>query len=119
MPSGGNAQARRGNSLTVVYSSRVDPRLPYLTVPSLIVLGILVVHSFRALPRRLAAAFWGAVAAYGVLRAVALGWVVALGPAASFPYAMRKPLFPIFGVGLQEIAGWAIAVYLAWWIAAR
>ena len=97
----------------------MDPRLPYLTVPSLIVLGLLIAHAMRALPRRRAAAFWGTVAVYGVVRAVALRWVVQLGRAVSFPYAMRKPLFPVFGVGLQEVAGWAIAVYLAWWIGSR
>ncbi len=97
----------------------MDPRLAILTVPSLLVLGFLVAHSFRALPRARAGAFWGSVLAYGLLRGVGVRWVIAQLPGASFPYAMPEALAPLWGVPLQEIAGWAIVAYLGWWLATR
>ncbi len=41
----------------------MDPRLLVLTLPSLLVLTLLVWHSLRTLPRRRALAFWAGVAA--------------------------------------------------------
>ena len=90
-----------------------------LTIPSLLVLGLLVAHSLRTLPRARAIAFWCSVVAYGVLRGVGLRWVMDHGVGGSFPYAIRNPLFPVFGVPLQEVTGWAIVAYLGWWIGTR
>lgn len=97
----------------------MDPRVWILALPSLLVLSLLVVHSLRTLPRARALAFWGAVASYGILRGAALHVVIGRVPGASFPYAIRDPLFPVFGVPLQEIAGWAIVCYIGWWLGCR
>ena len=97
----------------------MDSRVVILTVPSLAVLVLLVVHSLRTLPRRRAIAFWCSVTAYGVLRGLALRFVIAHGGGSSFPYSIRDPLFPVFGVPLQELAGWAVVGYLGWWLGSR
>jgi tetratricopeptide (TPR) repeat protein len=103
----------------VVYYGRVDSRVLILAIPSLVVFGLLVAHSLRTLPRGRAIAFWVGVVAYGVVRGVALRWVIAHGGGSSFPYTIRDPLFPVFGVPLQEVAGWAIVTYLGWWLGSR
>jgi len=97
----------------------VNARLFILTVPSLVVLGLLFVHSLRAMKPVRAAAFWCTVATYGVLRGLALRFVVEHGLGGSFPYAIRDPLLTVIGVPAQEIAGWAIVAYLSWWLGAR
>ena len=97
----------------------MEPRVLILAVPSLVVLALLVWHSFRSLPRRRAAAFWISVAVYGLLRGMAVAWVTREGLGASLPYEIRDPLLSVFGVSLQEIAGWAIVAYLAWWLGDR
>ena len=97
----------------------MDPRPLALAVPAAVVLAMLVAHSMSALPRRRALAFWAAAAVYGVARGVALHAVVEGGLQASFPYRIDRPLLPVFGVPLQEIAGWAIVVYLGWWLGDR
>ena len=103
----------------MIYYRHVDTRVLILTLPSLVVLGLLVFHSLRTLPRSRAVAFWCSVAAYGLLRGNALRWVIAHGLGAAFPYVIRKPLFPVLGVPLQEIAGWAIVSYIGWWLGCR
>ena len=103
----------------MVYYELVDTRVLILTLPSLVVLGLLIVHSIRTMPRARAVAFWCSVMAYGVVRGVALKWVVDHGVGGSFPYAIRSPLLPIFGVPFQEIAGWAIVSYIGWWLGSR
>ncbi len=97
----------------------MEPRVLILTIPSLGVLALLVWHSWKTLPRRRALAFWGSVAVYGLLRGLAVAWVTREGLGASLPYQIRNPLLPVFGVSLQEIAGWAIVAYLAWWLGER
>jgi tetratricopeptide (TPR) repeat protein len=97
----------------------MDTRVLVLAIPSLAVLCLLVWHSLRALPRRRAAAFWGAVAIYGLLRGVAVALVTREGLGAALPYRIHNPLFAVFGVSLQEVAGWAIVAYLAWWLGER
>lgn len=86
----------------------MDLRFLILAVPSAAVLCALVHHSLRTLPRARAAAFWCAAALYGVLRGLALGWVTRHGLEARLPYVIHRPLWPVFGTSLQEIAGWAI-----------
>ena len=96
----------------------LDPRVVYLAIPSAIALALLVAHSLRALPRRRAAAFWGSVLVYGLVRGLGVGWVTrAIG--AKFPYELHNPLLHVFGVSVQEIAGWAVVGYLAWWVGSR
>jgi tetratricopeptide (TPR) repeat protein len=97
----------------------MQPRVLILALPSLVVLALLVWHSWRSLPRRRAVAFWVSVAVYGVLRGVAVAWVTREGLGASLPYRIREPLLSVFGVSLQEVAGWAIVAYLAWWLGER
>ena len=97
----------------------MDPRTLALAVPTAAALALLVAHSLRALPRRRALAFWLAAACYGVARGVALRAVVERGLGASFPYRIERPLWPVAGVPLQEIAGWAIVAYLGWWLGDR
>lgn len=97
----------------------MEPRVLILALPSLVVLALLVRHSWRSLPRRRAVAFWASVAAYGVLRGLAVAWVTREGLGAALPYQVRNPLLPVFGVSLQEVAGWAIVAYLAWWLGER
>ncbi|MFL6198978.1 MAG: hypothetical protein ACJ76J_07365, partial [Thermoanaerobaculia bacterium] len=97
----------------------MEPRALILALPSLAVLALLVWHSWRSLPRRRAAAFWVSVAVYGVLRGLAVAWVTREGLGAALPYRIRDPLLAVFGVSLQEVAGWAIVAYLAWWLGER
>lgn len=97
----------------------MEPRVLILALPSLVVLALLVWHSWRSLPRRRALAFWVSVAVYGVLRGMAVAWVTREGLGASLPYQIREPLLSVFGVSLQEVAGWAIVGYLAWWLGER
>lgn len=97
----------------------MEPRVLILALPSLAVLAVLIWHSWRSLPRRRAAAFWVSVAVYGVLRGMAVAWVTREGLGASLPYRIRDPLLSVFGVSLQEVAGWAIVAYLAWWLGER
>ncbi len=97
----------------------MDQRLFALTLPSAAVLALLVAHSLRALPRRRAAAFWIAVAAYGVARGAAVTWITRSGLGAQPPYVIHEPLFAVLGVPLQEVAGWAIVAYLGWWLGCR
>ena len=96
----------------------MDQRLLVLALPSALMLVALVCHSLGALPRRRAALFWLSVAAYGVLRGLGVRAVTnAIG--ASFPNEIRDPLLAVGGVSAQEIAGWAVVAYLAWWIGER
>lgn len=97
----------------------METRVLILALPSLVVLALLVWHSGRTLPRRRAVAFWVSVAVYGVLRGMAVAWVTREGLGASLPYQIRDPLLSVFGVSLQEVAGWAIVAYLAWWLGER
>lgn len=91
-------------------------RLLLLGVPSAILLALLVYHSARALPRSRALAFWIAVCIYGVLRGIGVRLVTERALGGSFPYVIHEPLASFFGVSLQEVCGWAIAAYLAWWV---
>jgi tetratricopeptide (TPR) repeat protein len=100
----------------------MDPRFLVLTLPSLLVLALLVGHSLRALPRRRALAFWAGVAAYGLVRGLAVRWITGEGLGAAAPYVIHNPLLTIGGVGgvsLQEVVGWAVVAYLAWWLGER
>lgn len=97
----------------------MDPRLLYLGLPSLAILALLGAHSAVALPRRRRLAFWGAVAVYGVARGAAVRWIAVSGLGARAPYVVHRPLAEVWGVSLQEVAGWAIVVYLGWWLGAR
>lgn len=97
----------------------MDTRLLILALPSLVVLALLVWHSLRSLPRRRALLFWASVTVYGVLRGMAVAWVTREGLGASLPYQIHSPLLRVFGVSLQEVAGWAIVAYLAWWLGER
>jgi len=97
----------------------MEPRVLILALPSLAVLALLVWHSWRSLPRRRAVVFWVSVAVYGVLRGIAVAWVTREGLGASLPYRVRDPLLSVLGVSLQEVAGWAIVAYLAWWLGER
>lgn len=93
----------------------LDARVATLALPSLVVLVLLVIHSFRSLPRWRALFFWVAVLVYGVVRGVGVLFITrTIG--ARFPYEIHRPLFAVFGVSLQEISGWAIVAYLAWWL---
>jgi tetratricopeptide (TPR) repeat protein len=100
----------------------MEPRLLLLTLPSLAVLALLVRHSGVALlrtSRKRAGAFWISVAVYGVARGAAVAAVTRSGLGAPLPYVIHRPVLPLFGVSLQEVAGWAIVAYLAWWLGAR
>jgi hypothetical protein len=90
-----------------------------LAIASSLVLAALVAHSAWALPMRRAAAFWIAVLAYGVVRGIGVRLVTERGLDASLPYAFHEQGPAIAGVGAQELAGWALVAYLAWWIGSR
>src|SRR5688500_13129778 len=96
----------------------MNTRLLVLAVPSAIVLASLVWHSLGAMSRRRAARFWLSVVAYGVLRGLGVRAVTA-AIGASFPYEIRGALLELAGVSAQEVAGWAVVAYLAWWIGDR
>ena len=95
-----------------------DSRVLILALPSAVILAGLFWHSMRALPRRRAVAFWVAVLLYGILRGLGVRWVTA-SIGASFPYEIRNPLLSFAGVSAQEVAGWAVVAYLAWWVGAQ
>jgi tetratricopeptide (TPR) repeat protein len=97
----------------------VEPRALALVLPTAAVLAALVAHSLAALPRRRALAFWAAAAVYGVARGLVLELVVEGGLGASLPYRIHQPLWPVAGVPLQEVAGWAVVAYLGWWLGDR
>lgn len=97
----------------------MDPRLIFLVVPSALVLGYLVLHSARSLPRRRAIAFWVSVVVYGLGRGIAVRWIADRGLHGAVPYVIHDPLLPVFGVPVQEIVGWAIVAYLGWWFGHR
>lgn len=95
-----------------------DPRVLYLAIPSAIALALAIAHSWKALPRRRALAFWISVLVYGLVRGLSVGWITrSIG--AKFPYELHHPLLKIFGVSAQEVVGWALVTYLAWWIGSR
>ncbi len=79
---------------------------------------LLVLHSLRVLSRPRASVFWLGVLAYGLARGVGVRWVSTAGLGGSFPYVIREPLLVIAGVSLQEVIGWAIVLYLGWWLGA-
>jgi len=95
-----------------------DTRIFALALPSAIALVLLVAHSLRALPRARAIAFWVAVIAYGIARGIGVE-LATRRIGASFPYEIHRPLLKILGVSAQEIAGWAVVGYLAWWLGWR
>lgn len=96
----------------------MNTRLIVLALPSAIVLAALGWHSARAMSRRRAMLFWVAVVVYGILRGLGVRAVTtAIG--ASFPYEIRDALLELGGVSAQEVAGWAVVAYLAWWIGDR
>lgn len=96
----------------------MDSRVLYLALPSSLALALAIAHSWKALPRWRALAFWGSVLAYGIIRGLAVGWITqSLG--AKFPYELHHPLLKILGVPAQEVIGWALVTYLAWWIGSR
>jgi hypothetical protein len=90
-----------------------------LALASSLVLVVLVAHSAWALPARRAAAFWVAVLGYGIVRGIGVRLVTAHGLDASFPYAFHEQGPAFAGVGVQELAGWALVAYLAWWLGSR
>lgn len=96
----------------------MESSLPALALPSAIVLILLVFHSLRVLPLRRASWFWASVCAYGILRGLGVRWVMERLHARA-PYVLHDPRFSLLGVSAQEIAGWAIVSYLAWWLADR
>lgn len=97
----------------------MDERSYFLTLPSLVVLAALVLHSLRALPRWRALAFWVSVTAYGLARGIGVRIVTGKGLGAQVPYVIHRPLLTVQGVSIQEVVGWAIVSYLAWWLGDR
>lgn len=97
----------------------MDERGLWLALPSVVVLVLLVLHSVRARGVRRALLFWGSVSAYGVARGLGVRLITEKGLGGSFPYVVSDARLPILGVPAQEIAGWGIAAYLAWWIGER
>ncbi len=90
-----------------------------LLLPSALALALLVAHSLAALERRRALVFWAAIAGYGWVRHLAIRAITEEALDGRFPYRLQGPRLAIFDVPLQELAGWAIATYLAWWLAER
>ncbi len=93
-------------------------RFLLLVLPSLFILVMLMAHSARTLPRPRATVFWLCVIFYGLLRGAAVRWVSVSYLGGGFPYVIREPVMPLAGVSLQEVAGWAIVLYLGWWLGA-
>ena len=93
-------------------------RVLALAIPSALILAALVWHSLTAMSRRRAGLFWLSVLVYGILRGLGVRAVTeSIG--ASFPYEIRGALLTFAGVSAQEVAGWAVVAYLAWWIGDR
>ena len=90
-----------------------------LALPSAIVVGALIFHSFRTLERRRALTFWIAALAYGVVRGVLVRVVTERGLHTSVPYVFDERGPSLFGVAAQEIAGWSLVAYLGWWFGCR
>jgi len=96
----------------------MNTRVLVLALPSALILIALVWHSLGAMSRRRAGLFWISVVAYGILRGLGVR-AVTKSIGASFPYEIRGALLEIGGVSAQEVAGWAVVAYLAWWIGDR
>lgn len=97
----------------------MDQRIVFLVLPSTAVLVLLLVHSWQALPRRRAILFWISVAVYGLLRGIGVRRIAEEGLEGALPYVVHDPLLRLWGVPAQEIVGWAIVAYLAWWLGTR
>lgn len=46
-------------------------------------------------------------------------WITEQGLGAAAPYVIHNPLLTMGGVSLQEVVGWAVVAYLAWWLGER
>ncbi|MET0555495.1 MAG: hypothetical protein ABW221_20815 [Vicinamibacteria bacterium] len=90
-----------------------------LAIPSLVALGLLAWDRRATTGTRLAVAYFGAVAAYGAGRGLAIRAVTGTALETPFPYLMNRPVAALFGVSLQELVGWAVAATLALRIAER
>jgi len=97
----------------------VSERIVVLSLPSAVVLALLVAHSLRSLTCRRALIFWGAVISFGAIRGLGVRAVAAAALGGNVPYRLLEPAAGIAGVALQEIAGWCVVAYLAWWCGAR
>lgn len=93
--------------------------LVLLALPSLAALALLGRERRALVGGRAALAFFGALAAYGVLRGVAIRAVTGAALDTPFPYLMSQPVATLLGVSLQEVVGWSVAVTLALCVAER
>ena len=96
----------------------MDPILVLLAVPSAAVLAALAAHGVRNRGAGPTASYLAALFAYGAARAAAIRHL-SRSLHASMPYLMSRPVVTVFGVSLQELLGWAVAVTLAWLISDR
>lgn len=90
-----------------------DSALFLLALPSALALALLARWQWSRLGPRQASAYFAALAAYGVLRGLSIRAVTSQALGTPFPYLMNRPVATQYGVSLQELLGWAVAVTLA------
>ncbi len=85
-----------------------------LALPSIAVLAALVRYVAANFGARQAALFFGALTLYGAARGFLIQNVLSPALGSPPPYLMNLPIVGAFGVSLQELVGWGVAVALAW-----
>jgi tetratricopeptide (TPR) repeat protein len=90
-----------------------------LGLPSLAAVALLAWDRRAESGTRTAVAYFAALAAYGALRGLAIRFVTGTVLDTPIPYLMNRPVATLFGVSLQEIVGWSVAVTLALRMAER
>lgn len=96
----------------------MDSILVLLALPSAAVLAAMVAHGVLNRGARATSAYLAALFVYGAARGLAIRGVTREHLTA-FPYVMSRPVARIFGVSLQELLGWAVALTLAWVLSDR
>lgn len=97
----------------------MDSTFLLLTLPSGLVLLALLRHSWTTRGRGPTLSFLGAVAAYGVSRSLVIRWISRERLGSPHPYLMNRPVVSFYGVSVQELVGWALAVLVAFFLCDR
>lgn len=90
-----------------------DSALFLLAIPSALALTLLARWQWSRLGPPRALGYFAALTAYGALRGPSIRAVTSQALDTPFPYLMNRPVAAVYGVSLQELLGWAVAVTLA------
>lgn len=97
----------------------MDPSFLLLTLPSGLVLLALLWHSWTTRGRGPTLTLLGAVVAYGASRSLVIRWISRERLGSPHPYLMNRPVVSFYGVSVQEVVGWALAVLVAFFLCDR